>query len=131
MQNPFPNPSTVMYKDAELRQDAFSDRSAEDLLVAELDSSANATENCSFVKGMDFLGTDEGPVEGLTKNTCCGLCIRRNTEEPGACWVAVMSAYQDSPPRACWIKRKVTSSIQKSGVLACLPPGSDSWLSKL
>jgi hypothetical protein len=75
---------------------------------------------CDFEDGLDYLGQDVQTVEGLSDQACCELCSRKGD----ACDVAVMSSDYDEPPRACWLKTRLTKQVQKKGVRACWPPGN-------
>lgn len=73
---------------------------------------------CDFEDDLDYLGKDVGTVEGLSDQACCELCARKKD----TCMVAVMSSSYDEPPRACWLKTRISKAIRKSGVRACWPP---------
>lgn len=81
---------------------------------------------CHFEPDFDYIGQDVATVEGLTDQACCELCAKKGD----LCTVAVMSSGYDDPPRACWIKSRVTKSVQKRGVRACWPPNNkEAWSS--
>merc|ERR1712232_379890 len=79
------------------------------------------SDACTFQDGVDYVGDDVGSQEGMNPNTCCEMCAGRNRQQEGACQVAVLSSRYDNPPQACWLKRSVTKSMSKPGVISCIP----------
>jgi hypothetical protein len=78
-------------------------------------SGANAA--CTFEEGLDYQGEDVGTVEHLTDQGCCELCASKKQ----GCTVAVMSSDYDEPPKACWLKTRISGTKKKEGVRACWP----------
>mmetsp|Transcript_49750 Transcript_49750/g.116290 ORF Transcript_49750/g.116290 Transcript_49750/m.116290 type:complete len:132 (+) Transcript_49750:3-398(+) len=78
--------------------------------------------SCNVDEDVDYSGEEFKTLFHMTPDACCKACLRQNRKRTGTCSVAVMSSEDDSPPKACWLKRNITGVARKNGVQAFWPP---------